>query len=273
MMALSLTLLALAGTAHAQAGTVEFNVVVTPASGHPEPVRGQMIYLLRRSFEEIRKQAEAAEPKPDLDKFIHGLEVSDELKAWMKKQRTTTIIGEPFHRLLTADDLIHVPEFLSAYVEANLTEAEADIGFPKPKYRLKDKTAKPAKYEQDRKTYFDALRKYFEKNPHSVDTVDVYLEEFDHTGAWDRLMAGWQRRVDERAIQKAQSREFVAKAETDLQGRGKFEPPPGTYWITTLEGQALAGEVHMHWDLPLIVEAGRITRVELSNVNAERSAH
>lgn len=258
------------GTAQAQTGTIEFAVIVTPASGHPEPARGQMIYLLRQNFEETRKQAEAEEPKPDLDKFVDALDETPELKAWMKKMRTTTVIGGPFHAMLTADDLVHVTEFLNAYVEANLTEAVADIGFPKPKYRAQDKTKKPAKYEQDRKQYFDALRKYYEKNPHSADTIDVYLADSDHTAEWERVMDAWRKRVRERTIQAAQTREFVAKAETDLQGRGTFQAPPGTYWLSTLAGYAVAGDVHLEWNVPLIVEAERVTRVELSNVNAER---
>lgn len=268
---LALAVLLASIAARAQTGTIEFTVVVTPASGHPEPAMRQMIYLLRHSFEETRKQAEVEEPKPDLDKYIDGLQLTKELKAWMKKAKTTTIIGEPFHNLLTPEDMVHVPEFLNAYIEANLTEAQADIGFPKPKYRARDKTAKPAKYEQERKQYLEAVRRYYEKNPHSADTIDVYLAEWDHTAAWERLMAGWRKRVHELTIQNAQSRDLVAKIETDLQGRGSFQVAPGNYWLTTLEGQAVAGDVRLRWNLPLIVEAGLVTRVELSNVNAERS--
>jgi len=262
----------LCGTVHAQTGTIEFTVIVTPASGHPEPARGQMIYLLRQSFQETRKQAEVEEPKPDLDKFIEGLKLSPELKAWMKKMRTTTVMGGPFHTMLTPDDMIHVPEFLSAYVEANLTEQRADVGFPKPKFRPQDKTKKPEKYEQDHKQYYEALRNYYEKNPQSADTIDVYLEKSDHSAEWDRLMDGWRKRVEERAIQDAQTREFLAKVETDLQGRGTFRVQPGTYWLSTLAGYAVGSDLHLHWNVPLIVEAGLVTRVELSNVNAERMA-
>jgi len=270
-LALAVLMFAPAGTARAQTGTIEFTVIVTPASGHPEPARGQMIFLLRQSFQETRKQAEAQEPKPDFDKFVDGINQTPELKAWMKKMRTTTVIGGPFHTMLTADDMVHVPEFLNAYVEANITEAGADMGFPKPKYRAGDKTKKPAKYELDRKQYLDALRKYYEKNPHSADTIDVYLSDSDHTAEWDRVMDAWKKRVQERATQDAQTREFSAKVETDLQGRGTFQAPPGTYWLSTLAGYAVAGDVHLQWNVPLIVEAGRVTRVELSNVNAERT--
>lgn len=270
-LALALPAPTFTATARAQTGTIEFTVVLTPASGHPEPARGQMIYLLRQSFQQTRQQAEAEEPKPDLDKFVDGLDQTAELKAWMKKMRTTTVIGGPFHNMLTPEDMIGVPEFLNAYVEANLTEASADLGFPKPKYRAQDKIKRPAKYEEERKQYFEALRKYFEKNPHSSDTIDVYLADSDHTAEWERMLDVWKRKVEERAIQDAQTRDFCAQVETDLQGHGTFRVPPGSYWLSTLAGYAVAGDVHLRWNVPLIVEAGLVTRVELSNVNAERA--
>ncbi len=61
-------------------GLIEFVARATPTAGRAEPVRQITFYLLRKSFGDIRKEAEAAEPKPDLDKFIAGLKVSTELK-------------------------------------------------------------------------------------------------------------------------------------------------------------------------------------------------
>ena len=269
--ALVLAAFAVAGTARAQAGTIQFNVVMTPASGHPEPTMGQMIYLLRQSFETTRQQAEAEEVKPDFDKFVDNLVITPELKDWMKKNKAAAITGVPFHNELKPEDMVSVPEFLNAYVQTNLIESEGDLGFPTPKYRPKDKLTKPEKYELQRKNYLAALRKYYEKNPHSADTMDVHLAEWDHSAEWNRLLEDWTKRSRERAIQYAQTREFVAKVETDLQGRGSFRVAPGTYWLSTLEGYAVAGDLHMHWNVPVIVEDGMVTRVELSNTNAERS--
>ena len=268
--ALVLAAFAVAGTARAQAGTVEFNVVMTPASGHPEPTMRQMIYLLRESFAATRKQAEAEEPEPDFVKFVDGLEITPELKAWMKKNKAVAITGQPFHNQLKPEDLITVPEFLDAYVETNIVESEGFLGFPTPKYRAKEKLTKPEKYELQRKNYLAAIRKYYEKNPHSADTMDVHLAEWDHSAEWNRLMDGWTKRSRERALQYSQTREFVAKAETDLQGRGSFRVAPGTYWLRTLEGYAVAGDLRMQWDVPVTVADGMVTRVELSNTNAER---
>ena len=83
-------------------------------------------------------------------------------------------------------------------------------------------------------------------------------------------MAAWRKRTHDHALQDAQALDLTAKVETNLQGRGSFQAPPGTYWLSTLDGQVVTGDVRLKWNLPLIVEAGLTTRVELSNVNAER---
>jgi len=56
--------------ATAQDGSIEFVAHATPSGGLEEPVRGFPFYLLRKSFEEIGKEADADDPKPDLDQFI-----------------------------------------------------------------------------------------------------------------------------------------------------------------------------------------------------------
>jgi hypothetical protein len=39
-----------------------------------------------------------------------------------------------------------------------------------------------------------------------------------------------------------------------------------------LGGEARAGDVRLHWDIPVTVRRGETTRVELSNLNATRPA-
>ena len=83
-----------------QNGSVDFVARATPSGGLDEPVRGFPFYLLSKSFEEISKEAEATYPKPDMDAFIDKLEVSNELKAWMKKNHMVQLSGEDFiHKL------------------------------------------------------------------------------------------------------------------------------------------------------------------------------
>ena len=57
------------------AGVLEVLARVTPTDGRAEPAREFMLYLLRKSFADIQREAEEIEPRPDMDKFIDGLDV------------------------------------------------------------------------------------------------------------------------------------------------------------------------------------------------------
>ena len=84
-------------------GSIEFVARATPSGGLDEPVRGFPFYLLNKSYEEIRQEADVAYPKPDMNAFIDSLEVSKELKAWMKKNQWVNLSGEDFiHKMNTA---------------------------------------------------------------------------------------------------------------------------------------------------------------------------
>ena len=54
----------------AQDGSIEFVARATPSGGLEEPVRGFPFYLLRKSFEDIKSEADAAVPRPEMDAFI-----------------------------------------------------------------------------------------------------------------------------------------------------------------------------------------------------------
>ncbi len=90
-----------------------------PLEGLDEPVRGFPFFLLSKSFEEITREAEAAYPKPDMDAYIDKLEVSKELKAWMKKNHMMQLSGEDFIHKLKPADIMGVPEFFEAYLDRN----------------------------------------------------------------------------------------------------------------------------------------------------------
>src|SRR5713226_4955284 len=130
----------------AATGTIEFVARVTPASGRSEPALRQTFFLLRKSFADIRKEAGETEPKPDVAKFVDGLDISKELKAWMKRTHSTQLSGEEFRRLMKQDDVVDVPEFMNAYILDN--SVNVDVGFPRPKYREKDKKSNPERYER-----------------------------------------------------------------------------------------------------------------------------
>jgi hypothetical protein len=256
------------GQAGAEPGVLEFVARVTPASGRSEPALRQTFFLLRKSFRDVRKEAEETEPKPDLDKFVDGLEVSKELKAWMKRTRTIQVGSEEFLKHVKKAEVLEVPEFENAYILNNAVNL--DMGFPRPKFREKDKKAHPDRYEREHKAYMEKVRVYLDANPKSIEGMELNLSEMDPTPRWVREQAAWQQRVHELTLELAQTRHLVAKTDTDLEGRGTFRAEPGTYWISTLEGQAMAGEVRLGWDVPVVLEAGRINRIELSNINAVR---
>ncbi len=257
----------LSSQAAAQTGSIEFVARVTPTAGRAEPVRQLTFYLLRKSLAEIQKEVEQTEPKPDLDRFIEGLEVSNELKAWMKKKRWVDLAGTDFLRQLKANDILDVPEFYDAYLRRNV--GDAGVGFPTPKYRESDREKNPEKYEKLRQEYREVLRKFIENNPHTVEGIELYLDAINPGQRWAQQDSELRLRTRRRALNLAQTRYLEAKTETDLEGRGAFiGVPPGEYWLGTLETEAVAGDVRLRWDTPVTVRAGQMTRLELSNLNA-----
>jgi hypothetical protein len=251
----------------AQTSAIQFVVRIRPASGIAEPARGIPFVLLSKSYGEIQKEADAAEPKPDFDAFIDGLTVSAELKSWLKKNHCTALSGEDFVKKIKADDIINVPEFYRAYLE--LHAGEQSVGFPEPKYKAKDEKKDPAKYERLKQEYHDAIKKYFVDNPQSADGIDLHLVAYDPGPQWKLVEGKRVPQVRRDALDAAQSRYLVGRCETDLNGQAAFEGvPPGQYWLSTLDVEAVIGDAHLKWDVPVTVQPGEVTRVELSNVNA-----
>jgi hypothetical protein len=257
-------LLAGVAAAQSQTGAIELVVRVTPSVGRAEPALRLPVFLLRKTFAEIRKEAEDAEPKPDLVKFVDELEVSPELKAWMKRTKTVKLSGSDFARLATVDDVFDVPEFF----EALITQNAGDVGFPAPKYTDRDRVKNPQKYERQRLEYRDQLKKFVRENPHVLAGLEIHLTQADGSSRWARLETDRRQRARHRGLQLAQTKYLVAKAETDLEGRAAFiNVPAGDYWLSSLEAIASAGDVRLRWDTPVSVAAGKTTRIELSNLN------
>jgi hypothetical protein len=253
------------------AGQIEFVAVVTPSGGQPEPVRQLTFYLLRKSVEDIRAEAAQAAPAGDLDKFIDGLGVSPELKAWMHKHHSVRLNGDEFTKSLTADDIVDTHEFFKAYMDHN--EAYRGAGFPEPKYKAKDKTANPEKYQAQKDQYEAAVRQFIGAHMERVQGIDLELVDVNPYAKWQALESKQSQGLDTRTFQLAEERYFVARTETSLDGRGSFSGvAPGRYWISMFGTEAISGDVHLHWDLPVTVRAGQTASVELSNLNAARPA-
>jgi hypothetical protein len=248
-------------------GSIEFLARIQPAGGRPEPVRTLSFYLLRKSLAEIHKEAEQTEPPTDLDGFIEGLDVSAELKAWMKKYGTIELAGSEFTKRLTAESITSIPEFLDAYMKHN--GASLNAGVPAPKYKESDRRDNPEKYRREREQYLRAVSRYIATRPESLQGIEAQLGDSNPSQRWARQKAEQQRKIERQALTMAQTTYLAGQTDSDLEGRGFIRGlVPGTYWLSTLDTPARAGDVRLRWDVPVRVAAGETARVELSNLNA-----
>ncbi|HTS12873.1 MAG TPA: hypothetical protein VMH00_12205 [Candidatus Limnocylindrales bacterium] len=253
--------------AEAQNGSIEFSARATPSGGLEEPVRGFPFYLLSKSFEEISREVAASYPPPNMEAFIDKLDVSPELRAWMKKNHWVQLSGDEFVQKLTPADILGVPEFFAAYMQRNAGGRSVD--FPKPKFKLGDEKKDPAKYKKLVDDYHEAIKHYVEANPQTKDGMDLDLVEKDPSTKWAAVVGKREPEIRRQALELAESKYLVARTQTNLDGSGALtEIPSGNYWLTTLEVAAEVGDARLRWDVPLKVRQGETTRIALSNVNA-----
>jgi len=271
---LALAMTAASARAAAQTGSIEFAVRATPSGGLDEPVRGFPFYLLTKSFTDIEKEADSADPKPDMNAFIDKLDPapSSELKAWMKRTQCVTLAGDDFIKKLKPADVLGVPEFRKAYMERNAGYKSTD--FPLPKVKPSDQAKNPEKFERLSAEYVEAVRRYVEAHPESIEGIDLGLTEIDPGPKWNDLLGKRSPQIHRRALELAQSKYLVARAQTDLQGQGFLRGvAPGTYWISTLDVAAVVGDMRPRWDVPVTVRPGQTEYVSLSNVNSIQPSH
>ena len=264
-----------AASSHGQSapatGTIEFEARVTPTAARPEPVRQFTFYLLSKSYSEIRREAEAGDTLPTRERFIDDLKVSPKLKEWMKTHETIDLASSEIEQMLTPDDVVDIPEFLDAYMTAN--SGGVTQGLPRQKYTDAQKTSDPAKYEQLRQEYFAALKKYVAANPQTLAGIEAYLDAANPARRWNQIASAHRNRMARRAPEIAQTRYLVAKTDTDLNGRGALRNiPPGTYWLGTLDLDAVAGDLRLRWNVEVTVQPGQTARIELTNLNGNESS-
>lgn len=256
----------------AQNGSIEFVARVAPSDGIEEPIRGFPFYLLSKSFEQITREVEASNPAPDMNAFIDTLDVSKELKAWMKKNQWVQLSGEDFIHKLKPHDVVTVPEFYSAYLERSAGSESFD--FPKAKFKSVDKNKDPAKYQKLSDDYRQAVERYVDQNPTSKDGMDLDLADKDPSSKWQALASKRNPEIRRQALQLAQSKYFVGHAETNLQGQGFLNSvAPGNYWLSSLDVATDVGDVRPRWDVNITVQPGQTAYVVLSNANALQPAH
>ncbi len=248
-------------------GTLELTARITPTAARPEPVRQFTFYVLTKSYTEILKEVEEKEGTPSRDAFIDGLKVSVELREWLKGHDIMDLTSLDLDRKISPDDVIHVPEFLLAYQRAN--SGGVTRGMPQPKFSEADKKAHPEKYEKQRQDYMAALKKFVQSRPETVSGVEMELEEVNPQRKWVALQSERRRRVQRAAPEVAQIQYLAAKADTDLEGRASiYGIAAGNYWISSINLDARAGDTSVRWDVPITVEPGKTTRIELTNLNS-----
>lgn len=264
---LSAVALAFVLPASPQNGSIEFVAQATPTDGLQEPVRGFPIFLLSKSYEGICKEVSTTTPPPDMDGFIDKLDVSPELKKWMKKNHWVTLSGEDFIHKLKVPDVMDVPEFYKAYRERNAGDEASN--FPDPKFRASDEQKHPEKFKRLEDEYAAAIRAFMTAHPESIDGIDGNLTEVDPSSKWNEIVGKHDTLVRQRGLNLAESRYLIARTQTDLQGQGFLRGvPPGTYWLSSLNVAAEVGDVHPKWDVPVTVEPGKTEYIALSNANA-----
>ena len=248
-------------------GSLEFSAFVSPTAAKPEPVRDFTFYVLTKSYEDIKKEVEERNGAPNREKFIEGLKLSPELREWLKTHDVIDLTMPGLDKLLTADDIIRVPEFLLAYQRSNSGGVTNRI--PKPKYKDADKAEHPEKYKKDYQEYLNALKKFIQANPMTMAGMELELDGVNPAKKWAEAQNGFKKRIRQQAPMQAQTKYLAAKVDTNLEGWASLSRLPiGNYWLSTLDLQAGAGDSRLRWDVPVAIEAGKTTRMELTNLNA-----
>lgn len=253
-----------------ETGSLQFTARITPSAARPEPVRQFTFYILSKSYASVSQEVEAGDVVPPRDEFIDSLKVSPELKEWLKAHDVLDLTMVGLDKLLTADDVLHVPEFLLAYQRSN--SGGVTNGIPKPKYNDADKEDHPEKYEKQHQEYFTALRKFIRSRPETMSGMELELDGVNPQRKWAKLESDHKKHVQHLAPDVAQTKYLIAKTDTDLDGRaGVSNLPPGSYWVSSLNLDADAGDTRVRWDVPVSIQPGKTTRIELTNLNATDS--
>ncbi|MGA2811107.1 MAG: hypothetical protein ABSG16_06890 [Candidatus Acidiferrum sp.] len=253
--------------AQSEKGAIELTARITPTAARPEPVRQFTFYILTRSYVDVANDIGSQNVLPSRNEFIDTLTVSKELKTWLKGHDVLDLTLPNLDKSITADDIITVPEFLLAYQHSN--SGGVTNGIPKPKYRDADKTEHPDRYKKEYQEYLDALKHFIKGNPSTVTGIELELTAINPQTKWAKLGSEQRRNVQRMAPDVAQTKYLVATVDTDLDGHATLNGlTPGKYWISSLNLDADAGDARLRWDVPVTIEAGRTTRVDLSNLNA-----
>src|SRR5258706_8906620 len=200
--------------AQSGAGALEFTAKVTPTEAKAEPAREFTIYLLTKSYDQIVKELDERDGPPSREKFIDGLKISPELREWLHKHDVMDITLPGFDKLLTPDDVLHVPEFLLAYQRSN--SGGVTNGIPKPKYRDADKTENPDRYEKQKQEYLTTLKKFIQAHPETVSGMELELDGVNPARKWAEAQNNHRRRGAQISPKHTQSPHMGAEMRTPV---------------------------------------------------------
>ncbi len=249
-------------------GTLDVTARITPTGARPEPVRQFTFYILTKSYADITKEVAAQYPLADREEFISNLKISPELKAWMKEHAVVDLTAPDLDKLITPDDVMNVPEFFAAYERSN--SGGVTNGLPMPKYKETDAESNPAKYEKLKQEYMSATKKFVESHRSTIAGMETELGGVNPKYKWDKALAEHNRKVAQLSPDLAQTKYLAAKGDTDLDGRLVISGlPPGNYWVSSLGMDAASGDRRLFWDVPVKVQAGSATRLDLTNINGQ----
>lgn len=255
------------GQEAAGTGTLEFTAYVSPTAAKPEPVRDFTFYVLTKSYSDIKRELEEKNGSPDRERFVSDLKLSPELKEWLKAHEVLDLTMPGLDKQLTADDILHVPEFLLAYQRSN--SGGVTSGIPKPKYKDADKTERPERYEKEHQEYFTALKKFIQTHPETMAGMELEMDGINPARKWAELQNSFKKKVRQQAPMQAQTKYLATKTDTNLDGFARVSRlPAGNYWISTIDLEAGAGDSRLVWDVPVTVQAGQTTQVRLTNLNS-----
>jgi hypothetical protein len=247
-------------------GSLDISVHVTATGGRPEPVRQFTLYVLTKSFAAISDEVNGGASLPTREKFIDDLKVSAKLKEWMKSHDVMDLTAPDLDKVVTADDIVSVPEFLEAYQKSN--SGGVTTGMPTPKFHEADKETNPDKYEKAKQDFYLAMKKFIQSHPSTVSGMELELSGVNPKLAWDKMHMDHKRKVIQLSPEMAQSKYLAGKADTDLEGHAMITGlAPGNYWLSSLGMDGTSGDRRLRWDVAVTVQPGRPTRVDLTNVN------
>jgi len=248
------------------AGSLDIRAQIAPTGAKPEPVRQFTLYVLTKGYADVCKEISAQFPLADRDAFVRNLKISPELKDWLKHKEIIDLTAPETDKLISPDDVVDIPEFFAAYLRSN--GGGVTHGLPVPKYKDSDQQSNPEKYEKLRQEYLTALRKFVMANPTTILGMETELGAVNPKSKWDNAQLEHNQKLSQLAPVLAQSKYLAVKGDTDLDGRLVFQGlPAGTYWVTSLGLDAVAGDRHILWDVPVSVQAGMTAHLELSNIN------